>query len=175
MPRNARSRPPGRLKPVRMGTEADRRIRALRKRLRHDPADRLIRMLEEAGLGPFVPEYPFAQQALGRGWRFDVAWPRLRVAVEIEGGIFGKNGQARPCILCKQIPKGAHGSVSGILRDIEKYNAGVMLGWRIYRVPTNAITHETVRTIGELLHSVRRSTSYGRVGSRPRTGGIRHE
>ena len=53
-----------------------------------------------------------------RGWRFDFAWPEHLVAVECEGGIY--TGQA-------------HGSISGILRDIGKYNAATELGWRVFR------------------------------------------
>ncbi len=31
-------------------------------------------------------EYRFAQEALGRKWRFDFSWPEYRVAVELDGG-----------------------------------------------------------------------------------------
>lgn len=172
MPPTAPQRPVGRRKGRSPSRKPSGGNAALRRLLRPTPADRLIRMLTEHGLGPFETEYPFARAALNRGWLFDIAWPRLGVAVEIEGGIFGKGGPdgGKPCVLCKQMPKGAHGSASGILRDIEKYNAGLMLGWRIYRVPTNAITWETVRTIAVLLeiarHAERRRP--GRLGSRPR-------
>ena len=66
-----------------------------------------------------VTEYVF--DATGRKWRFDFAWPGPghRIAVECEGGIFTRQ---------------AHGSISGILRDIEKYNAAQVQGWRVFRV-----------------------------------------
>ena len=50
------------------------------------------------------------------------------IALEIEGGIFGgKEANGRRY-------KGAHSSVTGMLRDIEKYNAAAVLGWRVLRV-----------------------------------------
>ncbi len=55
-----------------------------------------------------------------RRWRFDWAWPVSLIAVECEGGIWRKGG-------------GAHSHPSNIERDLEKYNAAAMLGWRILR------------------------------------------
>jgi very-short-patch-repair endonuclease len=55
-----------------------------------------------------------------RKWRFDYAWPDLKIAVEIEGGIW-MNG------------RGAHSRPSNIERDMQKQNAGGLLGWRIFR------------------------------------------
>jgi hypothetical protein len=46
--------------------------------------------------------------------------------VACEGGIFRKAG-------------GAHRSVQGILRDIEKTNAAVEYGWRVLRVTSKAL------------------------------------
>ncbi len=127
-------------------------------------ADRFIRMLELAGLGPFEPEWQFALK-LGRKWAFDVAWPSLMVAVEIEGGIWAKDS-GPPCPTCGQKQRGAHGSGSGILRDIEKYNAGTILGWRIIRIPTGAVTWESVRMVAALLSLVARN------GERPKPGRV---
>lgn len=56
-----------------------------------------------------------------RKWRFDRAWPEYKIAVACEGGLFRKAG-------------GAHRSVQGVLRDIEKTNAAVEAGWRVLRV-----------------------------------------
>ena len=65
-----------------------------------------------------VAEYKFSKD---RKFRFDWAWPEIKLAVEIEGGIWlGKNG--------------AHSSGKGILRDMEKNNLAVLEGWRILRV-----------------------------------------
>lgn len=74
-----------------------------------------------------------------RKWRFDFAWPDKRVALEVEGGVFGfrdpKTGKMR---------KGAHGSISGIKRDIEKYNYAAAMGWLVIRcLPSNLLDPET--------------------------------
>lgn len=53
-----------------------------------------------------------------RRWRFDWAWPHLKLAVEIEGGVW---------------IGGRHTSGSGFEKDMEKYNEAVLLGWRILR------------------------------------------
>ena len=88
-----------------------------------------------AGLPVPVAEHPFAAE-LGRRWRFDLAWPDRRLAVEIEGGLFGRGGKGSnaPCPACGQVPAGAHRSVDGVLRDMEKYNHAALLGWRVLRV-----------------------------------------
>lgn len=79
-------------------------------------------------------EWPVCE---GRKFRFDYAWPLLQVAMEIEGGCF---------------TRGAHGSVSGILRDIEKYNLATLNGWKVLRVlPQNLLTSETAAMLRKLM------------------------
>lgn len=53
-----------------------------------------------------------------RKWRFDYCWPSEKIAVEIEGGIWNR---------------GRHLRGAGYLGDMEKYNAGGCLGYRIFR------------------------------------------
>jgi len=60
-------------------------------------------------------EYAFAD---GRRWRFDFAWPEQRVAVEIEGGLYGTS---------------RHATLTGYSADCEKYNAAAALGWTVLR------------------------------------------
>ena len=55
-----------------------------------------------------------------RKWRFDFAWPGHKVAVEIEG--VTKTG-------------GRHQRRDGFIKDAEKYEAAMVLGWIVYRVP----------------------------------------
>lgn len=114
------------------------------------PSGRLKQMLRIAGLPRFVPEHPFAKD-IGRQWRFDLAWPERMLAVEVEGGIMRKRADARPCEKCGAYEKGAHGTAAGILRDIDKYNAGVMLGWRVLRIPTHRIDWRSVELIAQAL------------------------
>ena len=66
---------------------------------------------------PPIPEFKFHPN---RKWRFDFAWPAQKVAVEIEGITRGY---------------GRHQRVEGFLGDCEKYEAALLLGWRVYRVP----------------------------------------
>ncbi len=73
-------------------------------------------------LTQFEREYRFHPS---RKWRFDFAAPRLLIAVEIEGGIFGK--------------KSAHNTGTGILRDMEKSNEAQRLGWRVFRFAAHDI------------------------------------
>lgn len=54
-----------------------------------------------------------------RKWRFDYAIPEHKIALEVEGGVWTGGRHTRP---------------QGFLGDIEKYNAGTLLGWRIFRV-----------------------------------------
>lgn len=76
-----------------------------------------------AGLPTPCPEYlPIP----GRKFRFDFAWPELRLLVEVQGGVW--NG-------------GKHGRGSGILKDQEKLNLATLAGWRILQVSENHITN----------------------------------
>lgn len=69
-----------------------------------------------------VREYVFA---LPRKWRFDFAWPDLKLAVEIDGGTsFGK---------------GRHSRGTGFENDCRKLNHAAMLGWRVMRFSTAMI------------------------------------
>lgn len=54
-----------------------------------------------------------------REWRFDLCWPAplLKLAVEINGGIWRRGG-------------GAH-TGTGHMRDLEKGNAALLLGYRV--------------------------------------------
>lgn len=70
-----------------------------------------------------VFEYAFHDE---RKWRFDLAFVRQKVAVEIEGNIHHK---------------GRHTTGTGFLADAEKYNTATAMGWRVFRVarpPQNA-------------------------------------
>lgn len=62
-----------------------------------------------------VTEFRFHPE---RKWRFDFAWPDAKIAVEIEGGIFIGGGHSRP---------------KWIVKDMEKYNAATLLGWKVFR------------------------------------------
>lgn len=59
-----------------------------------------------------VREYKFQQ------WRFDFAWPVLKIAVEIDGGTFAG---------------GDHVRGKGYQRDCMKNNAAQIAGWSVLR------------------------------------------
>jgi len=80
-----------------------------------------------------TPERQF-QYAKGRKLRADFAWPDHRLLLEVQGGIYSKQ---------------AHGSITGILADIDRSNAAVLNGWRMLRV-----TPEMVRS-GQALELIR--------------------
>jgi len=52
----------------------------------------------------------------GRKWKWDLAWPSKRLAVEIQGGIW---------------TGGKHGRGAGIVKDMDKLNAATLAGWRV--------------------------------------------
>ena len=56
--------------------------------------------------------------------RFDFAWPQIKFAVEVEGGIFVNGAHTR----------GAH-----FRSDCEKYAEALLLGWRVLRVEDSMI------------------------------------
>jgi hypothetical protein len=93
------------------------------------------------GLPEPEPEYKFCS----RGWKFDWYWQDRpfcpAVALEIEGGIFGKG---KPCSTCKRRPVGAHTSIANMLRDVEKYNEAAILGIKVIRCIPKAVKDGTV-------------------------------
>jgi very-short-patch-repair endonuclease len=91
---------------------------------------------EAVGLPTPVKEYRFHPQ---RRWRFDYAWPEHRIAIEIEGGawIYGRHTRAK-----------------GFVNDMEKYNAAVLLGWRVLRyTPEQIKAGKWVDNLAKLLYS----------------------
>ncbi len=68
-----------------------------------------------AGLQEPVEEFRVCAH---RQWRFDWAWPKAKVALEIEGGVW---------------TQGRHTRGSGFLADMLKYNEAAVAGWRIIR------------------------------------------
>lgn len=81
------------------------------------------------GVGPVLREHRFHPT---RRWRFDYALTDYKVAIEIEGGIFGRDRQ-KPCPTCHQTLKGRHNTIVGMLNDMDKYNTATALGWRVLR------------------------------------------
>ena len=76
----------------------------------------LYEILNEAYPGQWESEHKGIN---GRKFRFDCANPGLKIAIEIEGGLW--------------MPKGAHNTGIAMCKDMEKYNLAVLEGWKILR------------------------------------------
>ena len=69
-----------------------------------------------------VPETEFKFHPTRR-WRFDYAFPKLKIAIECEGGAY---------------TRGRHTRGTGFIKDMEKYNNATLLGWKLLRyTPSN--------------------------------------
>lgn len=80
----------------------------------------------------FETEYRFHST---RRWRFDFAFPKHRIALEIEG--FGRRNQS-----------GGHQTTKGFRTDLEKYDEAARLGWNVYRCSTEmALSGHAAQTI----------------------------
>lgn len=96
----------------------------------------VIAYFKECGLPEPVTEYKFAH-TIGRKWRFDFAFEKEMVAVEIQGGLFSG---------------GRHTNGAALLKEYEKLNHAAMLGWRVMFFQPKAICLiETVKMIREAL------------------------
>jgi very-short-patch-repair endonuclease len=93
-------------------------------RLGSDGERSLLTQLGYVGLPAPNVEYPFAK-SVGRGWRFDMAWPDRLVAVEIEGATWAA---------------GRHSRGDGFEEDCVKYAEAAILGWRVLRFTTDMVT-----------------------------------
>ena len=75
-----------------------------------------------------------------REWRFDFAIPAVRVAIEVEGGVWNGGRHFRP---------------EGYLRDMEKYNEAAACGWLVIRtIPSELLR---VKTIQQIVRACRRT------------------
>jgi len=81
-----------------------------------------------------------------RKWRFDFAWPDIRLAVELHGGIWRK--------------KGAHNTGKAIHRDCEKSRAATKLGWTVLAYTTKDMEERPVQVIEEVAEVLRMRGSH---------------
>lgn len=86
-------------------------------------SDELAAQLKMGGLAEPEKEYRFHPE---RRWRFDLAFPALMLAVEVDGGAW---------------VNGRHNRASGWLRDQEKLNEAAILGWRILHVTPRQVSN----------------------------------
>lgn len=89
-----------------------------------------------AGLPEPEMEYLFAAP-IGRRWRFDYAWPALRIALEIEGAVFGRAIKGEDGKVYRV--GGRHSTGAGLQNDAFKYNRAAILGWLVVRATTTMV------------------------------------
>lgn len=90
-----------------------------------------------------VRELEFAKPV--RAWRFDFAWPDLKLACEVDGGTtFGKSRHSRG---------------EGFEKDADKFNAAARMGWIVLRFTTRMVNDG--RAIKELESALRQQGFQG--------------
>ena len=90
----------------------------------------LASQVELAGLPVPEREYRFHDM---RKWRVDLAYPPLKIAIEIDGAVHRIKGR--------------------FIRDFEKHQALFLAGWRLLRVSTAQVSNgEALRLIRRALH-----------------------
>lgn len=77
-------------------------------------SDKILGILSSVCKG-WIPEYKFISD---RKFRFDYGHLRLKIAIEIEGGIYTGTG---------------HAKIGKYLSDMEKYNMAQLRGWIVLR------------------------------------------
>ena len=104
------------------------------KRLQRSPLEVLLAwQMDSAGL-LYASEYRFHET---RKWRVDFAFEQAMLAVEVEGGGW---------------INGRHNRGAGMEKDMEKYNALTLAGWRLLRFGGKAIkSGEALTTIERAL------------------------
>lgn len=94
------------------------------------------------GTGSLVTEFQFLD---GRKFRFDFANEAAKVAVELEGGVFGRGG--KKCATCGQVSAGRHSRPMGFHGDCEKLNLAAAAGWRVFRFTTKHLKEQPVQCV----------------------------
>lgn len=89
----------------------------------------------EVGIPEPIYEHMFHPK---RKWRFDLAWPKYLLYLEVDGGIWVSGG---------------HNRGAQMLKDWEKRNAASVLGWRgLWCQPKELCTNQTVNTIMDAIN-----------------------
>jgi very-short-patch-repair endonuclease len=93
---------------------------------RKDPSELFAFECDRQLLPKPAREHRFAKK-IGRQWRFDFAFLKFKLAVEIEGLVVRKIGG-------ETVVTGRHATISGFREDCEKYaTATAVFGWSVLR------------------------------------------
>ena len=89
-----------------------------------------------------LPEPQFELQYIpNRKFRLDIGWEKLKVGIEIQGGVW---------------LKAAHSTGTGIKRDMEKRNLGILAGWRVLECePKDLCTLDMVNMVRTVINATR--------------------
>lgn len=92
----------------------------------------LYEILNEQYPGQWQNEFKVIE---GRKFRFDCANPTLKIAIEIEGGLWLTGRHNRPL---------------GMIQDMEKYNLAVVEGWKVLRYAPETIRKTPWKLIADV-------------------------
>jgi len=98
-----------------------------------DLEERLLNYIRAVGLP--IPRFGYRFD-LTRRWRFDMAYVEEKIAVEVDGGIYGVG---QPCPACGRRANGGHNSRDGYTSDREKINTAQIGGWIVLGVTPEQI------------------------------------
>ena len=94
----------------------------------------LTEVLNAAWPGQWEKEH---KGIMGRKFRFDCANPKLKIAIEIEGGIWLG-------------AKGGHTNGLGYTQNMEKYNLAMIEGWRVLRYEPSTLKKSPWKIIRDI-------------------------
>jgi hypothetical protein len=98
----------------------------------------LIAQIHSAGLPEPETEVSFHRK---RKWRFDLAYPDILLAIEVEGGTWSG---------------GRHVRGKGYEEDARKYNEAALAGWTVLRFTTDMVRTGEALTLIERAFAMRR-------------------
>jgi len=89
----------------------------------------LAALFQDAGLDVPQCEHKFHP---ARTWRFDFAWPKQKIALEVNGGIWAR---------------GRHVRGRGFLNDMEKINQAQIMGWLVMQCSPDQLKSGEIITV----------------------------
>ena len=109
-----------------------KKVIKIKDKIREILKNDFAKLISESAAEPFELEFAFA--APERKWRADIAFPGVRVAIEIDGGTW---------------TLGRHNRPGSVLKDMEKGNGYAARGWVVFHTPWEWIEDgEKVRELG---------------------------
>jgi rRNA maturation protein Nop10 len=99
----------------------------------------LIDQRNPVWLSEMTPEFIFDERPTKRLWRVDFVIKDLRIAIELEGGVW---------------TGGRHTRGSGFIEDCDKYNELALQGWLLLRFTRDHIDKEAVKVIGKITRAI---------------------